>query len=226
MTDEITSDAQGIKGPSIEPFVPIVPPPSEHHALNTGLGTELGDNAKTMIGKINAGFAHVYALLTGTSAPIAGDSSSIFQSIEDRIKQAEGNLSGAASPIFASFEDRLKEIEGKLSSAPGEVAADLSDFVKKGEAIAKEEFDKLVNDVGMLGSTVSVIRDDVTKLEGLLNRAVDLFLTPQGGSVGVQKATQILSGQAGSGGAGTLVDGATGDPNAPPPPAPNPPDNG
>lgn len=44
-------------------FVPLVPPPSDHHPLNTGLGTEFGDTARGLMQKVNAGFAGVFSRL-------------------------------------------------------------------------------------------------------------------------------------------------------------------
>lgn len=54
-------------------FNPITPPPTEHHNFASGLSTEFGDNAKTVAEKINAGFKHVYGVLSGMGATLADE---------------------------------------------------------------------------------------------------------------------------------------------------------
>lgn len=88
--------------PKRKPFVPINPPPSDHHGLNVGLSTELGDSAKTAFEKINAGFEHVYSLLTG---------------MPNAVKQVEAKASGPVSTWINDFESRLKNIEDMLHNA-------------------------------------------------------------------------------------------------------------
>lgn len=54
-------------------FNPISPPPTEHHNFASGFSTEFGDNAKTVAEKINAGFKHVYGVLSGMGATLADE---------------------------------------------------------------------------------------------------------------------------------------------------------
>lgn len=54
-------------------FTPINLPPTEHHPFSTGHATENGDNAKTVGEKINAGFKHVYSVLSGMGASLSDE---------------------------------------------------------------------------------------------------------------------------------------------------------
>lgn len=176
MTDPFpTRFTQAAPGPA--PFVPLVPPPSEHHPINAGQSTELGDSGKVAFEKINAGFAHVYAMLKGA---VSGGTS-------------------AGTDALAGLEDRVKAAEAKAKS----VATDVSDFVTKAEAVTKEDLAALMATVASHGDILAALKDDMGKLEALLNRAINAF---------------IDQGRPASGGAG--------DPNAPAPPAPNQPPAG
>lgn len=78
------------------PFVPVVPPATDYHQINTGISTELGDSAKTAFEKINAGFAHVYSVLSGGVAHVAtvieNDTSGLIAPFEARIKALEASV--------------------------------------------------------------------------------------------------------------------------------------
>lgn len=53
-------------------FQPFTAPPSDHHPLNSGLGTENGVTAKGLIDGLNTYLAHLFAAVEGKVATVAG----------------------------------------------------------------------------------------------------------------------------------------------------------
>jgi len=96
------------------PFVPIIGPPSHYDTLATGLSTEKGDSAMTMVQKINAGFEHVYSVLRGGAKAVA------------------------PSTVLADIDARLKAAEATLAAVPHAAAVDLSVFVQKSDLAAMQ----------------------------------------------------------------------------------------
>ena len=124
--------------PDLRPFVPLNPPPTIGHTLNTGLSTELGDSAKAAFEKINAGFAHVYSLLTGevrAAEPVAAKVETIakadFDAVVAKVEALEAALKNAASapPVeaveavakadFDALQTRFNALAKKLEVALG-----------------------------------------------------------------------------------------------------------
>jgi Fe-S cluster biogenesis protein NfuA len=169
MTDPTT---EGVAATRFHPFVPLVPPPSEHHPINAGQSTELGDSGKVAFEKINAGFAHVYAMFKGA---VSGGAS-------------------AGTDALAGLEDRVKAAETKAKG----VVTDVSNFVTKAEAVTKDDLVALLATVASHGDILTGLKDDMGKLEALLNRAINAFIDQ-----------------------GTPAVGGAGDPNAPNPPNPS-----
>jgi hypothetical protein len=107
-------DASSTISPSVPlPFVPIIPPPTHHHGFAVGDSTELGDNALTVVEKINAAFKTLFEHISGSA------------------------------------------------SAPSAPAADLSDLASK---------------VAAHGDVLATLKEEITKLEALLNRAINAFI--------------------------------------------------
>lgn len=116
-------------------FIPITPPPSDHHGFALGLSTEFGDNAKTVAEKVNAGFKHVYGMLKGMGASLADEveyvAKSEFDAACHEIEELRAELAnvkmmvqglgfaGTSKPIGATTEPVLRVI---ASEAPAVVA--------------------------------------------------------------------------------------------------------
>lgn len=133
------------------PYVPVNPPPTEYTPMNVGLGTELGDNAKTAFQKINAGFAHVYSLLKQAGVAVATPAAAIgadVSGLEARIKALESKplpaFEAAAKGDLDALIAKVKALESGATVAPGAASADL-DKVKAELADVQSRFGDLAS---------------------------------------------------------------------------------
>ncbi len=129
-----------------KPFVPLAPPPTDGHQLNTGLSTELGDSAKTAFQKINAGFEHVYSLLTGAKPD-----------------SPTGGLTSEAAGLISALNKRIAALESKP------VVTDV-------ETVAKADFDAVVAKVTALETAPAietVAKADFDALQTRFNALAD-----------------------------------------------------
>lgn len=142
---------------ALQPFVPVNPPPTEYTPMNVGLGTELGDNAKTAFQKINAGFAHVYSLLKQAGVAVATPAATVsgdVSSLEARIKALEAKpLPAFEAAAKGDFDALVAKVETLANGGSG-VAT-----------VAKADIDKLKADVAGFENRFS---DLATKLEMFL----------------------------------------------------------
>jgi hypothetical protein len=133
------------------PFVPLNPPPTDSHPMNTGQSTELGDTAKTAFEKINNGFAHIYNMLKGAGVAIATPASPVaapaaLANLEARIKALEGTpkITDAVQVAKTDFDALVAKVEG-MAGAPSASNIPAADFEKLKADVAafQSQFDNL-----------------------------------------------------------------------------------
>lgn len=161
-----SSDNAGVSDTGTAPagpaFTPILPPPSEHHPLNTGLGTEHGDNAKTMVQKINDGFANVLAMLESLGAKpmaaIKGEASDLSGKLDQLLHSVEN----WCSETFVSITDH-KALADKVASM--EAAMTTTATLDPAAVVPKADFDAL-----------KAAHDDLAKRFETLGSHIEAFL--------------------------------------------------
>lgn len=122
--------------PAMPVFVPIVGPPSDHHPLNTGLGTEHGDSAKTLVEKVNKGFANIIELLQNSGQAVvakvegAFDGDTALDAIRDWVVKTFTSVTD-----HQALADEVANLKSDLAATPA-----TSEAVP---TVPKEEFDAL-----------------------------------------------------------------------------------
>lgn len=109
------------------PFTPIIPPPTHHHGFSVGDSTELGDNARTVVDKINAGFKALFEHISGaaSAAPALIPSA------------APPDLSHLVTKAEAVTKEDIAEVNAKIDAHSGILTgikadfADLEDLVNR-----------------------------------------------------------------------------------------------
>lgn len=79
-------------------FQPFQPPPSDHHALNAGLGTEGGVSAKGLVDGVNSYFKH------------------IFETLKERAHDVVDAIDGEARERLTTLEDTVASMQIKLDA--------------------------------------------------------------------------------------------------------------
>jgi hypothetical protein len=140
--------------PPLPPFVPIVGPQSHYDTLATGLSTEKGDSAMTIVQKINAGFAHVYSMFGAKGSTPA-------------------DPAGAPPTLLADIQARLAAAEAKLAAGPAAAITDMTTFVHKADTVAKNDFQALVNLVQGHTAALDALQAEMPQLKAMMSQALD-----------------------------------------------------
>ena len=140
------------------PFQPINTPPSDYDPPATGLSTEKGDSFKTAMEKVNAGFAHIYSMMTGDAAQAAQTTkkagAGALAAIEARVAALEGspkvtNIAEVAKADFDAVKAKVDELAGKAESVAvadfeatkatiAKLQADVADFSERFNTLAEK----------------------------------------------------------------------------------------
>lgn len=151
-------------------FTPIVPPPSPHHPLNTGLGTEMGDSAMTVVEKINKGFANVIAALEGAGValkssiegPAAVDMEGAINQLKDWISKTFVSVSE-----HQSLADKVSSVQSTATSAMTAANNAAMAASSKADTVAKADFDALKSDLDATKAQFATLADKLETFLGL-----------------------------------------------------------
>lgn len=156
--------------PAAPTFAPIVPPPSDHHPLNTGLGTEMGDTPKSMIDKINSGFENVMSMLESLGAKGV---TKVETSVSADASKAVEDLRDWIAKTFVSITDH----QAVAKQASDAAAAAQAATAAVANAVPKADHDKVASDLA-----------DLQKRFATLGSHIEAFLGLNGGSGSAPKS--------------------------------------